>query len=230
MAHTLTVNGRTHSVDVDADKYLDKLESHQFISSAYRCTDSIIGALPNIPAYLSGNPCNMRLRRRVTLDSAPLAIVVDLTSSAAIKNKDLERRGAAILALVRILSQRRPIELWAGTGLNRGDGATLAYFKIDTAPLDLARAAYALIDPAVSRGLGYGVCYTHGYDCGGSWPFQNHAKWRDHGHKILREIIPHNSEVLFLAPLLNSDDSISNPAKWLSDMIARFGGDTVERD
>jgi len=206
-----------------ADKYLSALEDTVIVSSGYRVTDDVVGAMPNVPAYLSGNPYNMRLRRRVAKESAPLAIFADLTSSASLTTKQVAQRGAAILALVRLLSQRRPIELWVGAGLNRGTNATLVFTRLDTAPLDLARAAHMLTAETVSRGLCYGLCKV-GAKTDGGFPFGDIDRWRKHGRDILSRAIAHSSEVLFIPPVFANDKAINRPAEWLSDMLAAYGG------
>jgi hypothetical protein len=81
-------------------------------SRAWRTKNSVIGTCPNVPHYLAGNPYNMRLKRRSTSATAPLWIFVELVASAGVDTKTCLKRGAAMLALLRILANVRPVELW----------------------------------------------------------------------------------------------------------------------
>lgn len=159
-----------------SDKMLEMIEAAS--PNAMAATETIrtvTGGLADVPAYLAGSPMNMRLRRkRETL--APLTIVVNVSSSAAIDNKMLARRGAATLALLRKLEGAgHPVELWimhAVAGSSRADPGAHSYVKMETRPLDLARTAWALGSSEFSRECIYSVNCTLDNDPGLSpWPW-----------------------------------------------------------
>lgn len=213
-----------------SDAYLEKLETIAPLRAAWETIDDVQGAVPNVPAYIVGSPLSMRRRRRTMREAAPLAIVVDLTSSAGIDANKLRKRGIAILALVRALSGRRPIELWAGCSLDRRgpgekQGAIHCYMRLDTSPLDLAHAAHLLSHPSVPRKLIYGACRERGYS--GGWPYDNvkgPAAWRAHAREVLQDVLTPGQEALFIAAPHIADKAISDPAAWLVDMIATYSG------
>jgi hypothetical protein len=144
-----------------------------------------------------------------------LAIIADVTTSASVSGGDIQRRGAAILALVRVLSTRRPIELWAGTMVDADNGrnAVYTFARIETSPLDLATACFALAHPAFPRHLCYGLARLHGY--AGRWPYDKNSRHRDHMAAILAPAFSHATQTLCLPSLHAADQSCTNPEAWL---------------
>lgn len=144
-----------------SDDFLRKIEDQVPMSKGWRNVDDVVGAIPNVPSYLAGHPQCMRRRERVARDNAPLTIFMDLTSSYSISQHDVLMRGVVLLALTRLLVEHRAVELWVGTSmadrwLQNGVSGTVAW-RIDTTPLDLARSAYHVCSPSMSRMFGYGV-------------------------------------------------------------------------
>lgn len=207
-----------------SDALLTTMEEKLSIPTARkRWQDCVAGAYPNVPAYIAGQPLSMRRRARDDSAYAPLAIIVDLTSSASIHVSDLRKRGAAILALVRALAARRPIELWAGCSIDADNlrNAFHWYVRIETAPLDLARAAYMLTHPAVCRGLIYGLGYKfHEYQ--GDWPYNRGQTFRAHADKIISRAFPHVTGTLFIPPVFSGDPAINNPVAWIEQHLKTF--------
>jgi hypothetical protein len=110
------VTGDTALV-AEADKFLSQIEDQMPVSRGWRNIDDVVGAVPNVPAFLAGHPQCMRRRAHVAKDTAPLAIYMDLTSSGGISAEKVERRGVVLLALARLLVEHRPVELWVGAAL-----------------------------------------------------------------------------------------------------------------
>lgn len=179
----------------------------------------VVGALPNVPAYLSGNPVNMRRRARVARDDAPISVVCDVTSSAGISAGDLLARGTALLAFVRVLSEHRQVSLWCGIGLNVHSGSSMVLWRIDTTPLDLARAAHLLSAPSVGRGLGYELSHKL-HASGGGWPFGAHSKQAETGEARLSALL--GEQVHFIPPLFLRDELVTAPLAWLKRELTRY--------
>lgn len=227
-------NGDMTGVPI-ADKMLGDLESLiTFRTRSFRIVDDIAGGVPNVPAYLAGHPNHMRRRERVASEQAPLTVIADLCSSGGISAHDVQKRGAAILALVRLLSESRPVELWAVNELDaQGDGSQCAVaicIKIETSPLDLARAAHVLTSPSVPRALCYG--YSQKYH-------GSHLRWaygsteymqlqRDTGAEAFKRIFAPNADCLYVPPVYLNDPCVGNPVQWIKSMVAKHGG--LEQD
>lgn len=215
-----------------SDEFMSKFEALLgYSGSAFQVQNAMTGGAPNIGAYLSGNPMNMRVRRRVETEKAPLNIVVDCVSSAGIDAKTLEQRGAAILALVRVLSATRPVSLYiAATALSYRDMSTHTshgvVMRLDSAPLDLARAAHMLCATGVSRQMAYGFIQTHGGyrdDSDGlAWGYSSEKFQRENGKAYWQRSLG-IGEMLYIAAPYLTDDIVTAPEKWLKQMIAEYG-------
>jgi hypothetical protein len=154
--------------------------------------------------------------------------MVDLGISAAISAQQVCNRGIAILALVRALSSHRPIELWAcdfgssdptmsGHG---GANAVCIAAKIETTPLDLAAASYALTHPAFVRNVLFNLEKKYHNFLGG-WPFRiNRALTRMEMEMLLRPMFHHVAETLALPGLHVADQSMKDPEAWLTRQLA----------
>ena len=217
-----------------SDAYLSKLEARDFVSRKFVTVAAVAGGLPCVPAMLAGHPLAMRQRRRQMTDSAPLAIIVDVASSGSIRAEKLEKRGAAITALVRMLSAIRPISLYVGVSVTLGGtkNATHVFCRMDTAPIDLARTAHMLTHASVSRSMFYGTAYGRaGADKHASslhWPYAAGPEViRAHAHEILSRAIPEATESLYIGAAFERDECIDQPEKWLQTMLERHGGQPV---
>jgi hypothetical protein len=136
-----------------SDKLLAEMETLVPVSQSWRTHNSVVGMGPNVPQYLAGNPYNMRLKRRCTTATAPLSIFVELVASAGIDARTCLKRGAAMLALVRMLANLRPVELWCVIAIGQRNSRSSLCVRLDTLPLDLARSAHVFTHPSVFRAL-----------------------------------------------------------------------------
>lgn len=204
-----------------SDKFLTDIETLVPMSQAWRTIDAMVGGSPNIGAAIAGHPIAMRRRERVASAVGPLTVVADLTTSGGIDADDMRRRGACILALVRILANVRPVELWAVAALGTGGLRASVCTKIDTAPLDLARAAHVLTHPSVTRGLAYKALQDK-FQSTGAWPlcsFERHVKTaRGAYHALLNP----SHDMLFIPPILVSDELVTRPVEWLTKTVQEY--------
>jgi hypothetical protein len=214
-----------------SDKLLADMESLMPVSKTWRTFDSVIGMCPNVPQYLAGNPCNMRLKRRSATITAPLAIFVELVASAGINAQTCLKRGAAMLALVRMLANLRPVELWCVIAIGQRNSRSSLCVRLHTAPLDLARAAHVLTHPSVFRALGYRSLEHEFYRLGwnGYWAFGDHRLHVRTAAESYKRVLNSSSDVLFIPPVHLNDLYLTEPAKWLRAMLAQYGGIEVER-
>jgi len=203
-----------------SEKFLASIEDQVPVSRGWRNVDDVVGAIPNIPAFLAGHPQHMRRRVRTARDNAPLTIYMDLTSSAAIDAEDVTKRGIVLLALTRLLVEHRPVELWVGTSKGTYSCAGTVAWRIDTAPLDLARAAYHIGSSAMARGFGYGLDNAI-HKTGGHWPFGDYAKHCATAKARLQSVMGH-SELLFIPPVHIVDEMVRQPVEWLKRTMSRY--------
>jgi hypothetical protein len=208
-----------------SDALLREMEALIPVSRSWRSVDSVIGACPNVPQYLAGNPYNMRLKRRCATATAPLSIFAELVASSRIGAATCRRRGAATLALVRLLANLRPVELWCVIAIGQKNSRSSICVRLDTAPLDLARSSHVLTHPSVFRALGYKslehAFYGRGWN--GDWAFGDHSLHVRTAAESYQRLLRPGSDVLFIPPV-----HLHEPAKWLRTMIERHGGVQLE--
>lgn len=206
----------------ESESFLRQIENQVPMSRGWRNIDDVVGAIPNVPAFLAGHPQCMRRRERTMKETAPLAIYMDLTSSAGISAREVQQRGIVLLALTRLLVEHRPVELWVGTSLGSysGDMSGTVAWRIDTAPLDLARSAFHISATVMARGFGYCLCQDE-LGTGGHWPFANHTKHCETAKERLANVFA-GQELLYIPPIYWGDELTSDPVGWLKRTLAGY--------
>lgn len=217
-----------------SDAMMEKMEGKiDPLNHAFATMRAVTGGVANVPAYLSGSPMNMVSRRRMEAQHGPVAIFVDVTVSAGVDGPTIARRGAATLALVRALQATRPVTLIVTMGMRQKGVDMISLTEIDTAPLDLARAAWVLGSQEYLRRIGFALS-DHACDNAGSggnnirWAFQDHS-WQleslpgwaaDRAGASDYVAVPG----VFVGTTFNSDD---NAADWVVEMVEKL---SPERD
>lgn len=210
-----------NSLVKESDDFLKQIEDQVPISRGWKNIDDVVGAVPNIPAYLAGHPQCMRRRQRTMKENAPLVIYMDLTTSAMISARDVRKRGVTLLALVRQLVEHRSVELWVGASLGRyGGGSGTVTWRIDTAPLDLARAAFYISATVMARGFGYSIC-NKVLETSGTWPFNNFELHKQTAKERLGAVFP-GQEILYVPPIIGFDELVSKPVEWIKRTMAQY--------
>lgn len=236
-------NGDTSAVPA-SDAMLAMFEGYANMrTTKFKTVDDVAGGFPNVPAFVAGTPMAMRRRQRIASEQGPLTIVVDISSSSWCSADFLRRRGVATLALTRILAAGRPVKLYfcscfdidGNSSSSRYTGRNGGYVcPIDSAPLDLGRAAHILSHAGVSRGMGYQLLRTE-YNSAISMPYGRSDGWdiwRDHGAKFWTELF--GTEVLFIPPTVMEDkhatSGFASDAKavaWLKQKLTEYGGEVL---
>lgn len=197
-----------------SDKLMDRLEAMERPERSMFVTQNMVaGGVPNVPAYLSGSPMAMRMRRRVMAPMAPVVVLSDNFAAFNVKKEQILRRGAAVLALVRALTAYRPVTLYSTIGL-AADKKMVGAFRVETAPLDLARAAWALGSPTVLRNCWHLV---FGHICGNGYK----AGFRvDAPAAVAREL---GFSDYIVAPRVENFETDEDAAAWVaSEVEAQF--------
>ena len=209
-----------------SDKIMAELEGLiGFNSSSFRTINDVVGGSPNIGNYLAGNPMSMRRRVRTHSEFAPITIVADLGLRAMNTDAEIARRGAAVLALVRILSTMRPVTLYVGACSRSSTNSTTATMvRVETAPLDLARAAYMTSSKAFTRKLCFDVmeCQANTYQSL-STPYENMEGYLSVAHAYWNRIFP--GDMIYVPRLVGDrrDAVARDPKAWLLDQLAKHG-------
>lgn len=215
-----------------SDALLARFEADMHPTAAWRTIPAVAGGAPNVGAFLAGSPLAMRQRRRVVRAENPLSVFVDVVSSGGISPKDLQKRGAAALALVRVLSATRAVSVYAVAGMQQhGKANSFIVVRLDQ-PFDLARAAFALAHPAFGRALTYEAGpRLVGCEATGNlhWAWQDIGRYRREARNLYAETLGLDpADCLFIPPPHLNDQSIRDGAAWLKGMVAKWGGETAE--
>lgn len=230
--HEMMVSGDLSGVP-ESDKLLTKFEDISPLSQKWRNISDVVGGVPNVPAFLAGHPMTMRRRQRMMVDKAPLCAFIDLTVSASINNKTMQTRGAVALAFVRMLASQRPVELWACCGVGGLGYSSNILIRIDTAPLDLARAAHLMTHPGATRLLCYGtnrfLCRDKlGKEWGGSWAYDDVNLYRKNALDNFKAQVNPSAECIMLPAAYAGDPMVAKPEEWLRGMLEKYGNIIAE--
>jgi hypothetical protein len=159
-----------------------------------------------------------------------LSIFVELVASAGINAETCLKRGAAMLALVRMLANLRPVKLWCVIAIGQRNSRSSLCVRLDTVPLDLARAAHVLTHPSVFRALGYKSLENefYGLAWNGDWAFGDHPLHVRTAAESYKRVLNPGADVLFIPPVHVNDRYLTAPAEWMRSMLAQHGGLHIE--
>jgi hypothetical protein len=189
------------------------------------------GPICIVPDILSGSPTPFRRLHHEPDERAPITILSVVTSSGGIGANVLIKRGTAILALVMALAQVRPITLSAVNILHGADasGETVFSVALPTAPLDLARACYALTSQGFCRYLGYELARKLNR-FNGDWPkrYSYGAKKQEYYDYLAKVLAPDPLNTLVIGAAELHDPIINAPLEWINAQIRHFTGSQAE--
>jgi len=195
--------------------------SRTFVNEA-----QVTGSLPIVPAYLAGVPQNMRLRRRQKRPAGPLAIFLETTASVGSMG-GAEARGAVLLALVRLLGEYRPTDLWVCTTYGERNWMNALLVRVETRPMDLARAAHLLGNLGETATAGHRLFCSMQLSFAGGWSYGVPELERKWCGEIFSRFLQPGSDVLYV-PAAFLTDNWRQPERWLREMLVQYGGETLK--
>lgn len=215
--------GDTKLVDV-AESLMTKLET-QIETPRRTWTASPVGAYPCVPDYLRNIPTSMRRQVETGDEHAQITILVCTSSSASISSEVFLNRGITILTLVMALSRVRPVSLYLldiSDGNRDTTGETVFLTKINTTPLDLATAAYAVTSIGLTRRVMYSIEQElNGFD--GGWPKNfNFSNPKQYYTKLLNQLGFDEKHTLLIEAARSNDQLLTQPLSWIKSQIERF--------
>ena len=180
------------------------------------------GAFADVPAFLAGEvECMRRLHSDPSV-TAPVRIYFDPTSSAVLSADALMKRGTAALALAMALAQIRPVELWTFSDIEaKGDDLSLICAKIQTNPLMLSEACFALCNPGYARALTYGLAEVRTGFTGG-WGFGENHMGAAARSQMMREALRADPNDVVIAGAHCEDELVHDPLGFIRRELARF--------
>lgn len=235
------------SIVAQAEKLMDEFN---FVAetTGKHYEPSHCGAFPVVPDYLRGDPMCMRQMRTVTNESMPIRIAVGCTGSGGLSQEAMTKRGIAIIALVMAIAKSRPVTLemicsLTGVIAPSGEDYVITRAQVQTAPLDLAGAGFAVSNTTFQVAMGYGICgavrrgkitkpdgtrYAPGNSSG--WQILDRGDGRgprfpsdvdiDAYHARMKTIMGLGDEDIYVPEIYGTDPIIeAGPAKWVRDCL-----------
>ncbi len=204
----------------------------------------VLGARVNVPAFLAGTPLNMRKRVRRPVESRHVAVYVSNTSAAGVSAETLLNRGAAIVGFISALQAAGiAMDLWIVSdmqGHSEGrtstsyaddmahdltmDGDCIQLIRIESAPLDLSSAGFALAHPAFARH----ICYRNAerYGSQGSWSKTYRMNGGYEGDMerysaAMRAKLNLGDTDVFIPPTSYADTLVRDPQAWIQARMSQ---------
>lgn len=212
--------GWTHIVP-QAQALIDQIELSGMITRGQPLyVNDVAGNFPNVPAYLAGEPeCMFRRGETAAAgELAPITVYIDVAVGCTVSPAQMVERGIACLALVMILSERRPVELflYSGLGPNSGTTAQIPIIPLETRPMDMAALTYALASAGFYRRLCMGWSYQFGYN--GGWPWGVNPQSQPKDGRV-RAALGAELQDLVIFGAGNNEPMINNPLAWLHEQL-----------
>ena len=200
-----------------SDELLTKFEAIEIETPKKGWRNDVVGERANVQAHLKGHPMAMRRRSREDNAFSPVTVFVNVAASSMFSAEQIQKRGIAILAFVRLLAMRRPVELYVGL-ISRGYSNNMSCIavRMDTAPLDLARISFALADPCFMRRAMINMAYYYGGE--GGLP-QCHGK--DDFLAAVKKVLPTIGTQIVAIPHMTSanEDAVHDPEAFIERML-----------
>lgn len=210
-----------------SDALMAKFERFDLMAPRRAWVDDVAGAIPNVQAHISGHPMSMRRKTRVDTAYSPLAIVMELTGSAGLM-ETFSARGAAYLALGRLLSARRPVELWVSItfSIDHDTGMGAIFAKLPTDPLDVAVAANALISQQFLSA--FASLTNSRLGARAAWAFGFPALERLNPEITYKVMFPHVTDLVVFPASYLFDVAAKDPEQWVKNQLAKLAGERGE--
>ena len=206
----------------NAEKLIDALSVSIDIPEREIIAD-VAGGWPSVPDFIAGHPDCMRRRIAVESESSPVAIWVLVTASYSVTPAELEQRGTAILALCMALSRMRPIELnIVSVDTARNGTESVVTAPVNTTPLDIATAAYALTSAGFFRGLCFGLA-TKLHGITGRWPRAYKTDRAAYLKGLLARLGGDTERDLIIPGAYSGDPLLDDPVAWVKAQVAKLG-------
>jgi hypothetical protein len=214
------------SLVAKSDEFLAKVEAESIETLQPYWAHSVNGAFASVPDYLSNSPTPMRTRRKANSELSPVNIYVSTTCSGGISAETMTKRGLVALALLRKLETLRPVSLYllAETHGNR-DGICAIAVKLESSPIDLSVACFALAHVSFARHLTYSFAQAkEGFN--GSWPDQYRYGSNDGGEEykaFIRQHVGMNEQDIYIPPAWLHDPMLTTPVEWINTKLQEIG-------
>jgi hypothetical protein len=178
------------------------------------------GSRVSVPRYLGGVPTAMMRRQKAELANPHVSIYVGIVCSAALSAEQMLTRGTTILSLLESLTARKmSVDLFLFAEMHGSkDGWLYQVIKVDSRPLDLSSAGFAIAHPAFARNVTYKFAeQNHGFN--GGWPrgydmYQGENPDSPYYQEFRKRVGLDPLDIIIPSPHC-ADESMTKPDTWL---------------
>lgn len=221
-------NGNTDAVP-KAEAVLDKINARLDLSGiAPRWGRSVVGAFPDVPAFLAGAPESMIRREPGESPRGAISVYYSPVAAAKTSHETWHANGITVLAAIMALSRVRPVNAYCFTPYGIGDHV----IRLRTDPMVLSESAYILTSPGFFRAVSYEYAATFGW--GGGWGNWSCSKtggssaggWsRERKTAHMKKILGMGEDDI-LIPALDpaAMAEISDPVTWINGLLDKYRG------
>lgn len=186
---------------------------------------SIAGSRVDVQAYLAGSPMSMRRKVANDLQVRSVNIYVSTTCAGIISAANMLKRGSTIIALLQFLQmQQIAVELYLLAETHgRTDGDFVQVIQVESHPLNLSTASFAIAHPAFARQITYAVAYKlDGFN--GHW---GRARGETGTSKKYQQLLADEigllpDDIYVPAASYYDSDIMNSPDKWLEKQIIKI--------
>lgn len=198
------------------DKLVDDYQISQENRKSY--ISAVAGSRVSVPEYLGGSPRCMKRRAVREMSVRTVNVYVATTSWAGFRADDLLKRGYTILALLEYLQMSQvAVELYLTSELDgRTDGDFIQVIKVESHPLDLSTAGFAVAHPAFPRQIMYGMAYVMD---GFNGRFARSQYDTNYVERLGKAIGMKPGDIYVPTSKYGDDDIVKQPEKWLAKHI-----------
>lgn len=205
------------------DKLVNEYQFRNDNRTGYR--PSVAGSRVSVQDYLAGSPTCMRRRVPQEMQNRSVSIYVSTTCAGGIPADKMMVRGATILSLLEFLQTSQvSVELFLLAETHgRTDGDLIQVIQVESHPLNLSTAGFAIAHPAFARRITY--CHAYNIDgFNGQWGRSQSAYYSSgtggtYAEKLSKAIGMGPSDIYVPAPKYDDGDIFVNPDKWLEERI-----------
>ncbi len=223
------LNGSTQRLE-QAEKLIEDMNDHQvFTTGMPYYAPAVVGAFPNVPAYIIGEPLDMYAKKDFPSESntSPLIVWVETVVSGGRSLSELNARGVCALAFAMAMNKVRPTQVYAVSALGGHSSYTTSVIsvRIESTPLDLGRAVFMLTDEAYARNLNFAASNTlMGNQSTGNWAWGGYPTSDEYQQCVRAAVEAEKQDVYIPGGHLTDSLMLRNPIKWVKNMIAKHGG------
>ena len=215
------------------DRMVSEFKMHDEQRAAY--VPSVAGSRVVVPEYLGGSPMCMRRRQKRDIQTRSVNIYVNTTCHAVVPADNMLKRGASILALLEFLQMSQvSVELYLTAELGAArEHDYIQVIHVESHPLDLSQAAFAIAHPAFARQITYAMAsakvgftgsFPYSWDGGDRSRQWGRGEAGTYEPKLRAAVGMQPQDIYIPMPGMWTSEIMDSPETWLENRIRTLRG------